>query len=66
MLYITKAWGNVYVVGSGSYTWSGYEQRKTKRWLQILSLVRAKGVTTLEKKVRYAPNMVFKHSQKET
>ena len=52
MLYITptKAWGNVYVVGSGPYTWSGYEQRKTKRWLQILSLVRAKGVAALGKK----------------
>ena len=65
-LYITlnKAWGNVYVVGSGPYMWSGCKQRKRKRWLQnpILGLCQRRDC--LDKEVRYAPDMVLKHSQK--
>ena len=61
---LVKAWENVDLAGSESYTWSDCEQRKRKRWLQssILNLCQRRDY--LGKKVRYASDMVLKHSQK--
>ena len=64
MLYITKAWGNVYVVGFRPYTWSGCEQRKRKHWLQNPIIGSYQRHDYLGKEVRYTPDMVLKHSQK--
>ena len=52
------------MVGSRPYTWSGCEQLKRKRRLKdpILGLCQRRDC--LGKKVRYAPDMVLKHSQK--
>ena len=54
------------MVGSGPYTWNDCEQRKMKCLLKdpIIGSCQRRGCPG--KKVRYAPNMVFKHSQKET
>ena len=62
--YTTKAWENAYVVGSRHYTWSGCEQRKRKRWLKDLILGLCQRRNCIGKEVRYAPDMVLKHSQK--
>ena len=59
-----KAWESANVVGSGPYTWSGCEQRKGKHWLQGSILSLCQGRVCLGKEVRYASNMVLKHSQK--
>ena len=52
------------MVGSRPYTWNGCEQRKRKRSLKdpILGLCQRRDC--IRKKVRYAPNMVLKKSQK--
>ena len=63
--YTTKASENAYVVGSGHYTWSGCEQRKRKRWLKDLILGLCQRRNCIRKEVRYVPDMVLKHSQKE-
>ena len=62
--YTTKAWENVYVVGFGSYMWSAYEQRKMKRWLKDPILGPCQRHDSLRKEVKYASNMILKHSQK--
>ena len=59
-----KAWESADVVGFGPYTWSGCEQRKGKHWLQGSILSPCQGRDCLGKEVRYASDMVLKHSQK--
>ena len=58
----TKAWENVNVAKFGSYTWSGCEQRKGKHWLQGAILSPCQGRDCLEKEVRYASDLVLKHT----
>ena len=62
---LVKAWENVDVAKSGPYMWSGCKQRKRKHWLQSSILNPCQGCDCLEKEVRYAFDMVLKHSQKE-
>ena len=66
MLYSTlaKAWENVNMAESGPYTWSGYEQRKRKRWLESFILSPCQRRDCLKKEVRYALDIILKHSQK--
>ena len=60
----TKAWENAYVVGSGPYTWNDCEQRERKYWLKDPILSPCQRCDYLVKEVRYALDMVLKHSQK--
>ena len=60
--YTTKAWENAYMVGSGPYTWNGCEQRKRKSWLKDPILGPCQRRDCIGKKVRYAPDLVLKHS----
>ena len=62
--YTTKVWENAYVVGFGPYKWNGCEQRKRKRWLKDPNPSLYQRRDYLGKEVRYALDMVFKHSQK--
>ena len=62
--YTTKAWENAYVVGSRPYTRNNCEQRKRKSWLKDPSLGPWQRRDYIEKEVRYAPDMILKHSQK--
>ena len=63
LMYITsKAWENVYVVGFGPYTWNDCEQRKRKRCLKDPIFGPYQKHDCLGKKVRYASDMVLKHS----
>ena len=59
-----KAWESADVARSEPYTWNGCEQWKGKRWLQGSILSPCQGRDCLRKEVRYASNMVLKHSQK--
>ena len=63
-MHFTKAWETVYVVGSGPYMWSGYEQMKENHWLQSSILSPCQRRDCLGKEVRYASDMVLKYSQK--
>ena len=63
--YTSQGWENVDVARSGPYTWSGCKQRKRKNWLQSSILNPCQRCDYLEKEVRYASDMVLKHSQKE-
>ena len=60
----TKARENAYVVRSGSYMWNGCEQRERKCWLKDPSLNLCQRSDCHRKEVRYALDMVLKHSQK--
>ena len=53
------------MVTSGPYTWNDCEQRKRKCWIKDPILGSSQRRDCLEKEVRYAPDMVLKHSQKE-
>ena len=52
------------MVESRPYMWNGCEQRRRKRWLKDLVLGLCKRRDYLGKEVRYAPDMILKHSQK--
>ena len=51
------------MVGSEPYTWSGCEQRKRKCWLQSSILSPCQRRDCLGKEVRYAFDIVLKHSR---
>ena len=52
------------MVGSRLYTWNGCEQRKRKHWLYDPILGPCQRRDCLGKEVRYAHDMVLKHSEK--
>ena len=52
------------MVGSGTNTWNGYEQRKRKYWIKDPILGPCQRRDYFGKKVRYAPNMGLKYLQR--